>query len=86
VVGDRAIAVCGEGARRHLEALESVLGIRPGEVATGVDLAAPDALVAEVRHVIRTEGPSDLGTLEPQYLRPSDARLPDRSPTADHSS
>jgi tRNA threonylcarbamoyladenosine biosynthesis protein TsaB len=86
VVGDRAIAVCGEGARRHLEVLESVLGFRPGEVAIGVDSATPEALVAEVRHVMRTEGPSDLGTLEPQYLHPSDARPPDRSPTANHSS
>jgi tRNA threonylcarbamoyladenosine biosynthesis protein TsaB len=77
-VGDRSMAVCGEGARRHLDVLESVLGIARAETAIGVDSATPDALVAEVEHVMRTKGPSDLETLEPQYLRPSDAKLPDR--------
>jgi tRNA threonylcarbamoyladenosine biosynthesis protein TsaB len=78
-VGDRAIAVCGEGARRDLDALESELGIARSEIAIGVESATPDALVAEVQHVMRTKGPSDLETLEPQYLRPSDAKLPERS-------
>jgi hypothetical protein len=41
-----------------------------GQVSTA------DAIVEEVKHVMRTTGPADLDSLEPQYLRPSDAQLP----------
>ena len=50
------------------------------------DGAAPDALIAEVRYVERTDGPADLARLEPQYLHPSDATLPDRPLRTEHSS
>lgn len=46
----------------------------------------PEALLAEVRQVYRTEGPADLTRLEPQYLRPSDAKLPEQPLRTEHSS
>jgi tRNA threonylcarbamoyladenosine biosynthesis protein TsaB len=50
------------------------------------DPATPEALLEEVRHVHRSEGPADLARLEPAYLRPSDAELPPRSHAEQSSS
>jgi tRNA threonylcarbamoyl adenosine modification protein YeaZ len=47
--------------------------------------ATPRALMEEVLHVHRTEGPSDLARLEPAYLRPSDAELPKQPLRTEHS-
>jgi tRNA threonylcarbamoyladenosine biosynthesis protein TsaB len=73
---DRALHACGDGARRHAEALCG---------ATGASLL-PDAcdrprgrfVAADALFRLASEGPSDLATLEPRYVRGSDARLPDR--------
>ena len=67
-----------------LERIRDAAGDRP--LAMRGEGATPDALIAEVRYVHRTEGPADLASLEPQYLRPSDARLPDEPLSTDHSS
>ncbi|UCH29822.1 MAG: hypothetical protein JSV06_02020, partial [Myxococcales bacterium] len=67
-----------------LERIRDAAGDRP--LAMRGEGATPDALIAEVRYVHRTEGPADLASLEPQYLRPSDAKLPDEPLRTDHSS
>jgi tRNA A37 threonylcarbamoyladenosine modification protein TsaB len=85
-VGGRPFAVGGEGALPHAAVIETVLGVKVDEAQMSLVAATPDALVAEVRHAIRTTGPADLDSLEPQYLRPSDAKLPDRPLQTVHSS
>ena len=75
VVRGRPVAVGGEGVRPHASVIEAVLGVKADE-APGPDAATPEAIVAEVQHVTRTTGPADLDSLEPQYLRPTDAKLP----------
>lgn len=67
-----------------LSRIRGVAGDR--DIAIHEEGAVPDALIAEVRHVERTEGPADLALLEPQYLHPSDAKLPDRPLRTEHSS
>jgi tRNA threonylcarbamoyladenosine biosynthesis protein TsaB len=76
-VGGRPVAVAGEGVRPHADLLEAVLGVKLDETQGIVEAPTPDAIVAEVQHAFRNSGPSDLDSLEPQYLRPSDAKLPD---------
>lgn len=78
-VGTRAILAGGEGARDHADVLRSVLGIEIAGAESSVEATTPGALVAEVQDVMRRTGPSDLDSLEPQYLRPSDAKLPERA-------
>jgi tRNA threonylcarbamoyladenosine biosynthesis protein TsaB len=85
-VGGRPLAVGGEGAPPHAAVIEAVLGVKVDEAQMSLVAATPDALVTEVRHAIRTTGPADLDSLEPQYLRPSDAKLPDRPLQTVHSS
>ncbi len=48
--------------------------------------ATAAAILAEVQHTMRAIGPADLDSLEPQYLRPSDAKLPARPLQTEHSS
>ena len=83
-VAERPIAVAGEGVRPHAAVIEAAFGVTVDE-AEILDLSTPDAIVAEVKHVIRTTGPADLDSLEPQYLRPSDAKLPDRPSRTERS-
>lgn len=77
-VPGRTLTLCGTGVRRYRQTFEAKLG--PGTVVAApvwdVPRAALVALEAEARFLQR--GPSDLVTLEPLYLRPSDAKLPDR--------
>ena len=75
--GDRPISVAGEAAKAKADAIRSSLGIEL-DIESLAEAATPDAIVAEVRHIVRLYGPSDLSSLEPQYLRPSDAKLPAR--------
>lgn len=76
-LGGRSVAVAGEGVRAHADLLKSVLGVKLDEAQGIAEWPTPDAIVAEVQHAFLRSGPSDLDSLEPQYLRPSDAQLPD---------
>jgi tRNA threonylcarbamoyladenosine biosynthesis protein TsaB len=80
-VGARPSIVCGEGVRPHAPAIEAALGLTVDEAQMSVDTPTAAAIVAEVQYVNRTVGPADLDSLEPQYLRPSDAKLPGRPPS-----
>jgi len=80
---EELVAPCFGAPDDVLARVRDSVGARP--LVFRRDSASPEALLAEVRHVYRTEGPADLARLEPAYLRPSDAELPPRSPTA-HSS
>jgi tRNA threonylcarbamoyladenosine biosynthesis protein TsaB len=78
-VPSATLVLCGSGARHHRAVLEDALG--PGSIFASpvwdVPRGALVALEAEAQYARR--GPSDLATLEPLYLRPSDAKLPDRT-------
>lgn len=78
-VGNRSIAVCGEGARIQAEAVETFLGVTADDRTDLVKAPSASAIAAEIEHVMRRRGPDDLASLEPQYLRPSDAKLPERA-------
>ncbi|MFW6051460.1 MAG: tRNA (adenosine(37)-N6)-threonylcarbamoyltransferase complex dimerization subunit type 1 TsaB [Myxococcota bacterium] len=74
--GGDGLVLCGGGARRHAARMEAVLG-EAASVAPAVwdvPRASLLALEAAARHA--QEGPSDLMGLEPLYVRPSDAKLP----------
>jgi len=79
LLGDRRVCVGGEGVRPHAELIEAVLGARLDEAQMSLHGPTPDAIAAEARYRFRTSGPSDLDSLEPDYLRPSDAKLPDKA-------
>ena len=54
----------------------------PELVTLSTDIACPSAVgvARQARHVATTDGPHDLISLEPNYIRPSDAVLPDKPP------
>jgi len=85
-LGDRPVSVGGEGVRPHAELIEAVLGVQPDEAQMALEAPTPGAIAAEVRYRFRTAGPSDLDSLEPNYLRPSDAKLPEQTPKPGPSS
>ncbi len=64
--------------------LRELVGGR-GVAIRGEGTADPRALLLEARRVMRSEGPADLASLEPHYMRPSDAKLPDRALRTEHS-
>lgn len=68
-----------------LEKIRREVGDRPIAHSVQGHVVAPEALAAEVRSVMRTEGPADLAALEPRYLRPSDAELPERRLSTKHA-
>ena len=70
----------------HAALIEAALDLKVDQVQMNLSAATPEAIVAEVRYTMRTTGPANLDSLEPQYLRPSDAKLPDRPLRAEPSS
>lgn len=85
-VGTRPIAVGGEGVRPHAAVIEALLGLTVDEAQMRLDTAPAEAIVAEVQYVFRSAGPADLDSLEPQYLRPTDAKLPGGRSVAEQQS
>lgn len=82
LVGSRPLVVGGEGVRPHAAGIEAALDRTLDEAQMSVEAPSVAAIVEEVQYVHRTVGPADLDSLEPQYLRPSDAKLPKRPPSA----
>ncbi len=84
-LGQRDVAVIGEGVAPNRDAIERVFGKPATEQALRSAAARPEALLAEVRRAHALEGPAHLGRLEPTYLRPSDAKLPSKPLRTDHT-
>ncbi len=78
-IGKRPIVLCGEGVKAQAAAVESILGARADGWQSAVEVPSPSAIVREIEHIMRSRGPDDLASLEPRYLRPSDAKLPPRA-------
>lgn len=76
--GKRLVVFGGEGAKSHVSVVEEFFGA-PEHATDPVQAPSAAAIAAEIDHVMRERGPDDLATLEPQYLRPSDAKLPQRA-------
>ena len=76
-LGDRPLYVGGEGVRPHADLIRAALGVDLYEAQMDLHAPTPAAIAAEVRYRFRIDGPSDLDSLEPNYLRPSDAKLPE---------
>jgi tRNA threonylcarbamoyladenosine biosynthesis protein TsaB len=74
-LGDRPVAVVGDGARKHIDLLREIFA-KVTESAEVCDTPIPQALVKEVDRLWSECGAADLATLEPHYLKPSDAQLP----------
>lgn len=75
-----AALACGDGIRRYATEIEATWGDTTRVALADPTLDAPrGAFVARLalRDFARS-GPSDLATLEPAYVRDSDAKLPDR--------
>lgn len=66
----RSIALAGEGARRHPELL-AALGPHAQRVPPELDLPRGRHVAEQALALFRREGPSDLASLEPTYLRES---------------
>jgi tRNA threonylcarbamoyladenosine biosynthesis protein TsaB len=84
-IGDREVAVRGGGVAENAALIRKTFGITLDDQALRSDAVSADGLLDEVRHVSETEGPADLALLAPKYLRPSDAKLPDRALDTGHS-
>ncbi|MDH5672848.1 MAG: tRNA (adenosine(37)-N6)-threonylcarbamoyltransferase complex dimerization subunit type 1 TsaB [Myxococcales bacterium] len=70
--------LCGAGLRRYPGLLEALPAGRFVRTDPDHDFPRGRHLCREARALLALEGPSDLATLEPSYLRGSDAKLPDR--------
>jgi tRNA threonylcarbamoyladenosine biosynthesis protein TsaB len=75
-VAHGASVLCGGGARQHFQALRAALGADASLADIERDLPQARHLAREAVLRVACEGPSDLATLEPVYLRDSDAKLP----------
>jgi tRNA threonylcarbamoyladenosine biosynthesis protein TsaB len=76
VIGTGAVKLCGNGARRYSEHFTSRLGSAARWADPPYDTPRAGALAREAIIAFEEHGPSDLISLEPLYLRPSDAQLP----------
>jgi tRNA threonylcarbamoyladenosine biosynthesis protein TsaB len=73
-----AAAICGSGARRYQTEFAAALGDNLRSCEPRLDLPQGCHVALEARIAFEAEGASVLGRLEPVYMRPSDAKLPER--------
>lgn len=69
--------LCGSGARKHGSELASALDERCTLAAPSLDVPQAGHLARAALAWLQARGASDLASLEPSYLRDSDAKLPD---------
>jgi tRNA threonylcarbamoyladenosine biosynthesis protein TsaB len=70
-------AWCGSGARRYAQSMAPLLGFSPALLDPSCDVPNGVYVAREAALAFRAEGASNVATLEPIYLRGSDAKLPD---------
>jgi tRNA threonylcarbamoyladenosine biosynthesis protein TsaB len=73
-----AASICGSGARRYRTEFAAALGANLHCCEPRLDLPQGRHVALEARIGFEREGASVLARLEPIYMRPSDAKLPDR--------
>ncbi len=72
------LTLFGSGARRYAELL-------PPALPAIFDVPRASVVALEATERLESHGPDDRATLEPVYLRPSDAKLPGPQPSEDRS-
>lgn len=78
IVGDDdVLVVCGDGLRKYGDVVRAELGAFI-EAPSVFDVPRASLLAIEALARFERDGASDLATLEPTYVRPSDAKLPKR--------
>jgi tRNA threonylcarbamoyladenosine biosynthesis protein TsaB len=75
--GQEPWLLLGAGARQHADALLAGIGPRAELAPAELDAIRGRFVAAEARHSISQSGVEGVATLEPVYLRGSDAKLPD---------
>lgn len=78
VLPETPLLLAGEGLRKHHDAFRAALGGKPTVASSAFDFARAGLVGLEALATFRSDGPIDLASLEPLYVRPSDAKLPDR--------
>lgn len=79
VAGKQPLWLAGGGIDRYGDAFWQPLGSVARRAPKLCDVPRAVCLAHEALRVLQSEGPSDLATLEPLYLRGSDAKLPTRA-------
>jgi len=76
VAGDAPVTIAGNGYRKYQEVLTAALG--PQMTALPMVCDAPRAahIATEAERAFAAMGADEIATLEPLYVRPSDAKLP----------
>jgi tRNA threonylcarbamoyladenosine biosynthesis protein TsaB len=74
--GERPFGIGGNALSRYGESLREALGPLARRAPTFCDVPRAACLAFEAELQLQRHGPSDLASLEPMYLRPSDAKLP----------
>lgn len=77
-IGDACPVVCGDGLRRYRDVVRGAIGDHV-EAPPVFDVPRASLLAVEALARYERDGASDLATLEPIYVRPSDAKLPERA-------
>jgi tRNA threonylcarbamoyladenosine biosynthesis protein TsaB len=75
IPGER-IRICGDGARKYFQQYRDALGESLELAAPLTDVVRATNLALEAERLFEEVGPSDLVSIEPLYIRPSDAVLP----------
>ncbi len=70
--------IAGNGLTRYGEAFVASLGAQALRAPRFCDVPRAACLAYEAAQILERDGPSDLAKLEPMYLRPSDAKLPEQ--------
>ena len=70
------MSICGAGARRYAEDYVDIFGMSLNFLDSSLDHIQAANLAYEAEALFRKNGPSDLTSTEPLYIRPSDAKLP----------
>lgn len=74
--GEQPFGIAGNALARYGESLRAALGPHARRAPTFCDVPRAACLAHEAELQLQSHGPSDLASLEPMYLRPSDAKLP----------
>ena len=75
-IGDRPVAVSGTGFRRYQTVFSDGMPKTMMAASPLFDVPRASVVAAVAGRRFRERGPDDLATLEPRYVRGSDARLP----------
>ena len=76
VVGEASCTIAGNGYRKYEEVLTGVLGDRLEALPMVSDSPRAAYIATEAQRAFTVGGSDDVATLEPLYVRPSDAKLP----------